>query len=211
MGLHQHRFSWEGSDDQSATFLSLGANGHRVFDASHVAAGLALRANVGKITAGAFAGQRETFWSLGLGAHAWKPLRLPLLSGEQKLALRFSGQLSGSQLPSTLRMSLGGANRARGFERDVFLADQGVVLGVDVRFGLPLGELVLFADAAYGESLNSAAEEWGHVANFGIGWDADLRSNLITRLSLALPVSARGSVGLDDDGAQIFWSLRYEH
>ena len=140
-----------------------------------------------------------------------KILRALAIIGEQKLALRLAAQVSGSQLPSTLRMALGGAHRARGYERNVFLADAGLTLGVDLRIGLPLGELVLFTDAAYGESLNEDDEQWGYVWNLGIGWDADLTRNLVTRISLAAPITTDGGPELNDEGAKLFWSLRYEY
>ena len=211
VGFHQHHFGWQDTPDQTASFVSGALSTRRVFDQVRVAGGMALQADLGRITSGAFAGQDETFWRLGASAHGWKPLRIANLPGEQKLALRLAAQVSGSQLPSTLRMALGGAHRARGYERNVFLADAGLTLGVDLRIGLPLGELVLFTDAAYGESLNEDDEQWGYVWNLGIGWDADLTRNLVTRISLAAPITTDGGPELNDDGAKLFWSLRYEY
>ena len=210
LGLHRHHFGWQETPDQTATFVSGALSSNRVFDQLQVAGGLRVSADVGRITSGTFVGQDATFWRLGAAASGWKPVHVPFVPGEQKLAARVSTQFSGSQLPSTLRMTLGGAQRARGYDRDVFLADAGLVLGVDLRFGLPLGELVLFTDAAYGESLNDD-DEWGYVWNVGVGWDADLTRNLVTRLSLAAPIGTDGSTELDDDGAKLFWSLRYEY
>jgi hemolysin activation/secretion protein len=211
LGVSHHRFRWDEADDQAATFLSAGFHGHRVWDDRRVAAGFGAVADAGWFGDGTFAGQDSTFWRLGLNGYAWRPLDVPGLPGEQKLAVRLSGQLSGSQLPSSRRLSLGGFGRVRGFERDAFLADRGAVLAVELRTAAPLGELALFADTSYGEGLNDLTPTWGHLTSLGVGWDADLLPRLMSRISLAVPVAAKGSDDLDDKGLRIFWRLQYEH
>lgn len=210
-GLGHHRFSWPENDDQAATFVSGLLRSHRIWDGQRIAAGVSASADVGRFSEGAFAGQEEFFWRVGVDAYAWKPVRIPLFPGEQKLAARLSGQVSDSQLPSSRRLSLGGAARARGFQRNTFLADQGVVIGLDLRMPLPLGELVLFVDSAYGDGRNELLPTWGHLTNVGMGWDADLLPNLVSRFSWSLPVTAKGSADLDDDGSQFYWSLQYAY
>lgn len=211
LGLGHHRFSWRESDDQAATFATALVHSHRIWDGRRIAAGVSGSADIGRFSTGAFAGQDEFFWRLGIDAYAWKPVHIPFLAGEQKLAARLSGQISDSQLPSSRRLALGGFSRARGFQRNTFLADRGVVIGVDLRMPLPLGELVAFIDSAYGEGRNELTPTWGHLTNVGMGWDADLLHNLVSRFSLALPVTARGTGDLDDDGLQFYWQLQYAY
>lgn len=211
LGVRHHRFQWDEADDQAATFLSAGVNGHRLWDDRRVAAGFGVVADAGWFGDATFAGQDSTFWRLGVNGYAWRPLDVPGLPGEQKLAARFVGQLSGSQLPSSRRLSLGGFGRVRGFERDAFLADRGAVLALEVRTAAPLGEFALFADTSYGEGLNELTPTWGHLTSLGVGWDADLLPRLSSRVSLALPVAAKGSGELDENGLRLFWQLQYEH
>jgi hemolysin activation/secretion protein len=108
-------------------------------------------------------------------------------------------------------LSLGGFGRVRGFERDAFLADRGALLSLELRTPVPLGEMALFADTSYGEGLNDLTPAWGHLTSLGVGWDADLLPRLTSRVSLALPVAAKGSGDMDDKGFRIFWQLQYEH
>ncbi len=211
LGISHHRFRWDESDDQAATFLSAGFRGHRVWDDRRVAAGFGAVVDAGWFGDATFAGQDSTFWRLGLNGYAWRPLDVPGLPGEQKLVARLAGQLSGSQLPSSRRMALGGFARVRGFDRDAFLADRGALLAVELRTAAPLGEVALFADTSYGEGLNDLTPTWGHLTSLGIGWDAGLLPRLTSRVSLAWPVAAKGSNDLDDEGLRIFWQLQYEH
>ena len=71
--------------------------------------------------------------------------------------------------------------------------------------------MALFADTSYGEGLNDLTPAWGHLTSLGVGWDADLLPRLTSRVSLALPVAAKGSGDMDDKGFRIFWQLQYEH
>ena len=74
-----------------------------------------------------------------------------------------------------------------------------------------LSELVAFIDSAYGEGRNDLTPTWGHLTNVGIGWDADLLPNLVSRFSWSLPVTAQGNPGLDAEGSQFFWQLQYAY
>ena len=112
-------------------------------------------------------------------------------------------------LPSTRRMALGGIGAARGFDRDIYLADQGMVLRGDLKTPLALGELSLFADVAYGKDQNELYSGWAHLANLGFAWDIRLGQHFLSSLSWALPITHKGSGDLNDDGAMFFWSLRY--
>lgn len=211
LGVRHHRFRWDGADDQRATFLSAGFHGHRIWDDRRVAAGFGVVADGGWFGNATFAGQDSTFWRLGVDGYAWRPLKIPGLPSEQKLVARLVGQLSGSQLPSSRRLALGGFSRVRGFERDAFLADRGAVLALELRTAVRLGEIALFADTSYGEGLNDLTRTWGHLTSLGLGWDANPLPRLTSRVSLALPVAAKGSGDLEDEGLRIFWQLQYEH
>jgi len=212
VGLGRHELNWaaEGLNvDQSVNVLSTALNARRVWDESRIAADFRLYADVGSIDGDTFEGQNDVFWDLGFVLFGWHPFDLGLLPGRQKVSLELKGQLADSQLPSTRRMMLGGIGAARGFDRDAYLADQGMVLRGDLRTPLALGELSLFADVAYGKDRNEIYAGWAHLANLGLAWDVRLGQHFLSSLSWAVPITHKGSGGLDDDGAMFFWSLRY--
>lgn len=212
VGLGRHELDWaaEGWNvDQSVNVLSAALNARRVWDESRIAADFRLFADVGSIDGDTFAGQDDRFWDLGFALFGWHPFDLGWIPGRQKFSMELKGQLAGSQLPSTRRMTLGGIGAARGFDRDAYLADQGMVLRGDLRTPLALGELSLFADIAYGKNKNEIYSGWAHLANLGLAWDVRLGQHFLSSFSWALPITHKGSGGLDDDGAMFFWSLRY--
>ena len=217
LGIGRHELNWTGLDsaaqavdvDQSVNVLSAALNARRVWDDVNIAADFRLYADAGSISGDTFAGQDDQFWDLGFALFGWHPFDLRWLPGRQKVALELKGQLAGSQLPSTRRMTLGGIGAARGFDRDAYLADQGLVLRGDMKTPLALGELSLFADVAYGKNKNELYSGWAHLANLGIAWDVRFGQHFLSSLSWAVPITHKGSGGLDDDGAMFFWSLRY--
>ncbi len=211
LGASRHALDWDAGISQRVTMASFGMVGHRVWDAPRVAADIAGNLTVGRIGGDRFLGQDDDFWLLELDGHAWMPVSLPYLEGEQKLSLRVAGQWSDSLLPATRRFALGGAERARAFDRSAFLGDRGLLLGVDVRVPVTLGELLVFAEAGYGDGRSDAGRTWAAISDLGVGWRADLAPGLSTRLSWATPLMARGTGDLDDDGSRWYWSLRYEH
>lgn len=210
LGINHHRLSWDDGPQQQVTFLDGLLSAHRVWDVQRIAVDARLAFAAGRVGNDIFAGQEEKFWRFSFDALAWTPIGLPILSGEQKLVIKLVGQMTDSQLPASLRLSAGGAEYARGFSRDTLLIDQGVIVGLDLRIGLKLGELSLFVDSAYGEGRNELQPFWGHVTSVGVGWDADINENLVSRMSWALPISAQGSGGLTDEGPRFYWSLQYE-
>ena len=212
LGLGRHELTWAGDGldvDQSVNVLSAALNARRVWDQSRIAADLRLYADIGGINGDTFAGQDDQFWDLGFALFGWHPFDLGWLPGRQKVAVTLKGQLAGSQLPSTRRMALGGIGAARGFDRDAYLADQGMVLRGDLKTPLALGELAFFADVAYGKNKNENYSGWAHLANLGIAWDVRLGQHFLSSLSWAVPITHKASGGLDDEGAMFFWSLRY--
>jgi hemolysin activation/secretion protein len=144
-----------------------------------------------------------------MDAEAWMPVSW--FGGEQKLRFQAAGQWSDSLLPATRRFALGGAYRARAFERSAFLADRGVLLTFEARTPVSIGELFAFVESGYGDGRGDDAESWAYLTDLGLGWEAELLPRLSTRLSWAVPVAARGTGGFDDDGSRVYWSLRYDH
>jgi hemolysin activation/secretion protein len=214
-GGSYHQLDWQGDlpgadlqTTQDVFFLTSAMSGHHVWDTARVAADVRLYADLGRIEDTTFPGQNRNFWDLGVDAFAWRPLDVPFLPGEQKVSAELVAQLSSTQLPSTRRLGLGGISGARGFSRDVYLADRGLRVRVDLRTPLSVGELSLFADAAYGETLNDDLDTWGRLVSVGVSWEAAL-GGIKSQLSWAVPVSTGGTGDVDDDGPQIFWSLRY--
>ncbi len=211
-GLGRHELDWRGQGldvAQTVSLISGAVNARRVWDQSRISADLRVYADMGKISGDTFEGQEEAFWDLGFSLFGWHPFDLRLLPGRQKFSLALKGQLAGSQLPSTRRMALGGIAAARGFDRDVYLVDQGMVLRGDLTTPLALGELSLFADAAYGKEKNDIYSGWAHLANLGLAWEVRLGTHFLSSLSWAMPITHKASGGLDDDGSMFFWSLRY--
>lgn len=212
LGLGRHELDWAAEGlavDQSVNVLSAALKVRRVWDESRIAADFRLYGDAGRIDGDTFAGQDDQFWDLGFVLFGWHPFDVGWLPGRQKFSMAFKGQLAGSQLPSTRRMALGGIGAARGFDRDAYLADQGMVLRGDLRTPLRLGELALFADVAYGKNENEIYSGWAHLANLGVAWDVRLGQHFLSTLSWAVPITHKGSGGLDDDGGKLFWSLRY--
>ena len=94
-------------------------------------------------------------------------LDLPILPGEQKLSVSLNGQLADEQLPSTKRMALGGTLANRAYRRDAYLVDSGALLRLDLRTPVRVGEIAVFADAAYGETLNDLDSNWAYLSGHG--------------------------------------------
>jgi hemolysin activation/secretion protein len=213
LGGGYHRLNWDGDDlfadaTQDVFFVNAQLNAQRVWDGPRIAADGLLRFEVGSIDNDTFAGQDSSYWLLNLEAFAWRPMDLPLLPGEQKISIEVQGQMADSQLPSSKRLALGGALANRAFRRDTYVVDQSALLRLDVRTPLSLGELSLFADAAYGETLNELDTNWGYLSGLGVAWSFRL-AGIESRLSWAVPLASNGSGDIDDDGNQIFWSFSY--
>jgi len=213
LGGGYHRLNWDGqapqpNGTQDVFFASAGLNTHVVWDSVRIAADASLAFEAGAINGATFAGQDSEYWLLSMDAFAWHPLDISLLPGEQKISAEFHGQLAASELPSSKRFALGGNLAVRAFQRDAYLADSGGLLRLDLGTPLSVGELSLFADAAYGDTLNDDDANWGYLSGVGVAWNVTW-SGLESRLSWAYPLASNGSGELDDDGTQIFWSFSY--
>jgi hemolysin activation/secretion protein len=212
LGVGRHELGWQtpgGDIDQTVTLVSGALNARRVWDSAHVAADLRVYGDAGRIDGDTFAGQDAGFWDLGFELFGWHPFDVGFLPGRQKASVELTGQLANTQLPSTRRLALGGVGGARGFERDLYLADQVLLLRGELRTPLALGELALFADAAYGKNENELTPGWAYLANLGIAWEVRFGAHFLSSISLATPVTAKSDGGLSDEGNMLFWSLRY--
>ncbi len=123
-------------------------------------------------------------------------------------------QLSASELPPTLRLNAAGPHASKGFLQGQTLLDQGLFVSTAARFDAPVGQWWIFWDAVYGEQ-QGVSEPWAHLSSAGLGWEGQwLRTSqgaLSSRVTLAYPLSHKGSESIENEGTQIFWSLRFEH
>lgn len=206
-----HNLTWREFENQRLWFTNLAATGHKIWDNAQIAINGGVEVEYGFISGGEASGQDSSFYRLSSNGLVWTPVDLPRLPGTQKLALRWQLQYSDSELPATRALGFGGPHLNRGFERTEFLADRGLVLGAELRFELPLGELVTFIDAAYGNGENERDEPWAQLTSIGVGWDADWGPGFTSRLSLGLPVSGDGSPDINPPGAQLYWKLQYAY
>ncbi len=212
VGVGRHSLDWETPDDrvaQTVDVISGALNVRRVWDEARVVTDLRFYGDVGRIGGDVFAGQDDVFWDVGFDASGWHPFDLAFLPGRQKVSAQIVGQFSRDRLPSTRRLLLGGITAARGFDRDTYLADRGLIVRGDLRTPLALGEIALFADLAYGENRNALTPGWAHLANLGVSWDVRLGQHFTSSLSLAAPITTKGNGDLNDAGMRFFWSLRY--
>ncbi len=206
-----HKLEWDAGVDQSVALVNGALSAQQTWDRVRVAGDALIKLTAGHIGNDRFAGQDENFWALELDLLAWTPVELPLLDGEQKLSLRMQGQLANTHLPAPQRFALSGPYRVRSFDRGDLLVDQGVVMSLDLRIPIRLGEVILFADSGYGDGRSEDAPYWRRATDIGLGWDADVSQHLTSRFSWALPLVAKGSGGLDDDGSRFYWSLEYAY
>ena len=209
--LGWHNLTWREFENQRLWFANLAATGHKVWDESRIAINGGVEVEYGFISGGEASGQDSSFVRLSSNGLVWSPINFPRLPGTQKIALRWQAQYADSELPATRALGFGGPHLNRGFERTQFLADRGLVLGAELRFVLPLGEVVTFIDAAYGNGENDLNEPWAQLTSIGIGWDADWGPGFSSRLSLGLPISGDGSPSISSPDAQVYWKLQYAY
>ena len=218
LGAGFHDISRDGLEDQKAHYVSFGMAAHRVWDsvnpiafAANMAVAGRTTLDVGRVSSGEVLGQERAFWRFGASGRVWWPVDLPIIGAGQKVSISGAGQLSGSHLPSTLRLGIGGVNDVRGFDPGTYMADQGVHVSLGLHFPLPVGELVWFADTAYAVQKNDIATTWAQLTSTGIGWDFEIIPNVTSRLSWSIPLTTKGTGGLEDEGARFYWSLRLSH
>jgi hemolysin activation/secretion protein len=209
--LGRHELRWSDLRNQQFWFVNAGLAGHYVWDDAQIYIEGLASAELGTVVNGRFSGQAQTYWRLYSELFAWKPFSLSWMPGQQKIAVRLANQVAASQLPATRELGLGGPDHNRAFDRASYLADQGVQLGLELRSALPVGEALVFLDSSYGEVLNDRQHGWGQLTSFGFGWNADWRDRFTSRLSIAWPLAGDSSMGVDEKGSRIYWTLQYAH
>ncbi|XOV84504.1 MAG: ShlB/FhaC/HecB family hemolysin secretion/activation protein [bacterium] len=211
-----HNFSWDDLIDQRALFVASALEGHQLWDEQKIAAQGSLQALVGNID-NSRPGQDDFYWRLGGDLNAWMPL--PFASdwfgdAQPKWVVDVQWQLSQMELPSTLRLNAAGPHASKGFAQGQVLLDQGVYISSALRLDAPVGQWWTFWDAVYGEQ-QGAAQSWAHLSSAGLGWEGQLLQTaygaLSSRLTVAYPLTHKGSNGVENNGTQFYWSLRFVH
>lgn len=214
-----YRAGWHDVDaEQSGTettwFVGAGWQGHRLWDVQKIA----LNAEVGLRTGGV--SQDDTnvddrFWRIDGNAFAWMPIDVPKVSSDARLVMHTRWQWTTDDLSATQRFSASSARHNSGLPVGSLLTDSAVELGVAVRIpqklGPNLGHWSLGLDTMFGEDNGSGA--WQHLTTFAINLEADIYRDdsgvVSSTLKLGYPLSHKSNGVLDDDGAQVYWSLKY--
>lgn len=208
-----HDFDWELVPDQRAWFAGAGLSGHRLWDQRKVSLSGSVQALFGGVDEER-PGQDSGFWRMRADANVWTPVTLPWLDTRAKLILDARLQAATDQLPPTLRLGATGPYANKGFSQGLVQLDQGVSLTGAMRFDAPVGQWWLFLDAAYGEQ-NGVQDLWRQLSSIGLGWEGMLfetpAGQFNSRITVAYPIAHRGTGGVDDDGTQVYWSLRFDH
>ncbi len=206
--LGRHDLSLAGLIDQQATFLRARLDDDRVFDASRWVVKLDASALLGRI-GGELPGQDSALWLADFGAFAWRPL--PLLGDGVKLSASARAQWADSQLPESLRLGFGGSAAVRGFDYSISAADRGLLASLALHKRVSDQELRVFADSAYGETLEVGATADIFVTSVGFGWRSTLLDRIRGDLTISRPLSSKLPLGGSDDSVRVFWRLTYEH
>lgn len=206
-----HDLDWDIVPGQRAWFAGAGVDGHRLWDASKVALSGSMEALVGGVD-DERPGQSSTFWRFTARANVWTPVELPWVNVPAKLVVDMRLQATDDLLPATLRMGSTGPFDNKGFTQGTLMLDQGVGVSSALRFDALVGEWWMFLDATYGEQQGSR-QRWAELTSVGLGWEGELlqgsTGTLSSRVTLGYPVSHKGTGGMDDEGTQIYWSLRF--
>jgi hemolysin activation/secretion protein len=179
--------------------------------------------------AGSTAGQKKNPLILIADYSRLSFLKIPLMTSESKLILRFSGQYSGTPLASSNQFSIAGPTRARGFSVNEFYADDAAFFGADLVFKGPslndykfagesfsnLVQPYISADVSYGQT-NSLTEVYDSInetlVDIGVGVKLNYKENVRGNLVFAFPVSASGTAFTDtktpDKGVNVYFDFQ---
>ncbi|MEM7001502.1 MAG: ShlB/FhaC/HecB family hemolysin secretion/activation protein [Pseudomonadota bacterium] len=196
--------------EQDVWYVGAGVQGHRLWDQQR----LALQGQV-DVTAGgldgALATQDDNFIRIHGGARLWSPWQA--FDRTLKLLVETRFQLSAASLPASQRFVVSSPAHNPGLEYGSSYADSAVEVSTQVRVPLNMGELGVFLEQSYGE--NNADDTWVQLSTFGVSWEATLwrqaQRAVSTELKLGYPLAHKSNGGLDDDGAQLYWSLSMSH
>lgn len=205
--LHRHELSLTGRPDQSVSLATLDAVSDQVFDKARVSLETAAQLGLGRVGS-ALPGQDSTIWFARADAFAWTPL---LLADQPfKLSAEAVVLLADTQLPETLRLTVGGADAVRGFDFSIPAVDRGLTLSGALHREIGVGELRLFADAAYGDRLGAVDDGFTFATSVGLGWRVALGRALDADLTVSAPLTSKQTGGLSNDGLRLYWRLRYQ-
>ena len=204
-----------GQDDaQTAWYLGTEWRGHRLWDQQKISLSHELGIRVGGLSDNDTSAD-DQFWRLDGELLAWTPFRLPRLASDARFIMRSRWQWTTDQLAATQRFSATSPYTNPGLPVGSLLTDSAIELGVGLRLPHSLGQTnghwMLGVDTLFGE--DNATSTWQHLTTFALGMETDLLKNdagtLTSALKVGYPLSHKSNGELDDDGAQIFWSLRY--
>ena len=182
---------------QRLWWVSPGVQAHRVFDESR----WVLRADgfvtAGKISSGRFLDQSSGF-VLGRGnLSAWHPI------GRQSLRLELGGQLGTSDLPDSLKVTLGGNKHIYALPPSAFLADSVLFAGAEITLTpesfRALGEWALFSRLAHGRRSFGAEVDSAFAWEGGAVWRFAERHGVTGQLRLSFPLNTDGFEDSHDD------------
>ena len=184
---------------------------HRRWDRAKVAIDGTVELRLGHVD-GATAAAGE-FWRLHADATAWTLVRLPLIGTRAKWIMAPRVQTGTKALPATLSFNASDPARGTSLPAGSLLLDEGLAVMSALRFAAPVGEWWAYGEFVYGEV--GRLRQWYQLTTVGLGWEArfagKLRSGWRSRVTLAYPIAHQSDGVFDDDGLQLFWSLRYDH
>ena len=217
--IARHNLTTGEAEDMDLVFLTTQTRLRRVWDEGKVMARGTVSADVGRVSDGALVGMRDRFWRARTQVEAWHLVDvskwLRWLDTEQTVRVGIEGQMADTRLPDSLRMSLGGPHRVRGYTPGRFVADQAAVVRLDldvtpVKWS-EVGSLKFFFDAAVGRSRGPFADS-ASVSSAGLGFDWHLTRQVSSEITLAVPLTENvPDVDPDtvDDGSVLYWTFTY--
>jgi hemolysin activation/secretion protein len=199
--------------DQDLMMLGLGYDTFDRFDAHTLSTMVRAELDAGRILDGDLAGQSDTFVRLGVAASAWRLFDLIGFDAPQRLSASVRGQWASTALPGTLQLALGGPAGVRAFDSGFASVDDGAVATFALRlrdWDVSYGDLTLFADAGYGTQVRGFGDDaWVGLVSVGAGWLVDVSPHWNAELRGSVPLTAKGSPDVNDQGFNLFWMLRY--
>ena len=206
-GIGLHRVDMDDGGDQKAAFGEVNLLGHRLWDEQKFALQGSVGLKMGHMQTSGASGD-GWFWQLHGQALAWTPVELPWLEVPSKLVLEGRAQMVGDRVPATMRFAGASPYFNPGLAVGDLVVDEAIGVSASLRFNAPYGEWWTFSDITYGET----GATWYELVSVGLGWEAPLWQNdanqLSSRLTVGYPVTHGSNGDLDDDGLQIYWSLR---
>ena len=184
----------------------------------------------GKIVFGAEVGENTNYQFLSTDYTMLTFVKVPFTNSISRLIFRVNFQYAGEPLPSVFRKALAGPTRARGYESDIYSADDLLYTGVDWLFNSPdifdfdffgwanfkeLAKPFVFLDASYGlqHSIDPAEESiTGQLINAGVGLQFS-KGNFNGSLHLAFPLNdsfSRPIASTIETSARVSFDFQYK-